>query len=53
MEIFGSYMTDEHTLPGEAVRICALDTFVALHGGHHHLPRLLHLRRDSRTTAPP
>ena len=30
MEIFGSYMSDEHTLPGEAVRICALDTFVAL-----------------------
>ena len=29
MEIFGSYMSDEHTLTGEAVRICALDTFVA------------------------
>ena len=27
MEIFGSYMSDEHTLPGEAVRICVLDTF--------------------------
>ena len=27
MEIFGSYMSEEHTLPGEAVRICALDTF--------------------------
>ena len=33
MEIFGSYMTKEHTLPGEAVRICALDTFVALLSG--------------------
>lgn len=32
MEIFGSYMTKEHTLPGEAV-ICALDTFVALMSG--------------------
>ena len=33
MEIFGSYMSDEHTLPGEAVRICALDTFVAVSAG--------------------
>lgn len=33
MEIFGSYMNDEHTLTGEAVRICALDTFVALMAG--------------------
>ena len=33
MEIFGSYMSGEHTLPGEAVRICALDTFVALMAG--------------------
>ncbi|MBQ6206295.1 MAG: sodium-dependent transporter [Oscillospiraceae bacterium] len=33
MEIFGSYMSDEHTLPGEAARICALDTFVALMAG--------------------
>ena len=33
MEIFGSYMSDEHALPGEAVRICALDTFVALMAG--------------------
>lgn len=30
MEIFGSYMSKEHTLVGESVRICALDTFVAL-----------------------
>ena len=29
MEIFGSYMSDDHTLAGESIRICALDTFVA------------------------
>lgn len=33
MEIFGSYITKEHTLMGEAVRICALDTFVAIMAG--------------------
>ena len=33
LEIFGSYMTKEHTLTGEAVRVCALDTFVALISG--------------------
>ena len=33
MEIFGSYMSEEHRLAGEAVRICALDTFVALMAG--------------------
>ena len=33
MEIFGSYMTKEHTLTSESVRICALDTFVALMSG--------------------
>ena len=33
MEILGSYMSDSHSLPGEAVRICALDTFVALMAG--------------------
>ncbi len=33
MEIFGSYISREHTLPGEAARICALDTFVALMAG--------------------
>lgn len=33
MEIFGSYMSDSHTLGGEALRICALDTFVALMSG--------------------
>ncbi|MGN0772519.1 MAG: sodium-dependent transporter [Candidatus Ventricola sp.] len=33
MEIFGSYMTRKNTLAGEAVRICLLDTFVALMSG--------------------
>lgn len=33
MEIFGSYMSKEHSLTGEAVRICGLDTFVALMAG--------------------
>ena len=33
MEIFGSYMTRENTLTGEAVRICLLDIFVALMSG--------------------
>ena len=33
MEIFGSYMRDDPTLPAEAVRICALATFVALMAG--------------------
>ncbi|MGN0838279.1 MAG: sodium-dependent transporter [Pyramidobacter sp.] len=33
IEIFGSYMSDENTLAGEAVRITALDTFVAFMAG--------------------
>ena len=33
MEIFGSYMSKEHSLTGEAVRICCLDTFVAFMSG--------------------
>ena len=33
MEIFGSYMSKDHSLAGEAVRICVLDTFVALVSG--------------------
>ena len=33
MEIFGSYMSREHTLAGESVRICILDTFVAIVSG--------------------
>ena len=33
MEIFGSYMSKENTLAGESIRICCLDTFVALMSG--------------------
>ena len=33
MEIFGSYMSNDNTLAGEGVRICALDTFVAIMAG--------------------
>jgi len=33
MEIFGSYMTKERTLGGEAIQICTLDTFVAIMSG--------------------
>ncbi len=33
MEIFGSYMSKANTLASEAVRICGLDTFVALMAG--------------------
>ena len=33
IEIFGSYMSNEYTLLGEAAKICALDTFVALISG--------------------
>ena len=33
LEIFGSYMSRENTLTGEAVQICALDTFVAIMAG--------------------
>ena len=33
IEIFGSYMSDDFTLTGEAVRITALDTFVAVLSG--------------------
>ena len=33
MEIFGSYMSKAQRLPGEAVRICILDTFVAISSG--------------------
>lgn len=33
MEIFGSYMTKDNSLPGESIRICALDTFVAIMSG--------------------
>lgn len=33
MQIFGSYMKKDHTLAGESVRICILDTFVAIMSG--------------------
>ncbi|MBR3865100.1 MAG: sodium-dependent transporter [Clostridia bacterium] len=33
MQIFGSYMSDERTIVSESVRICALDTFVAVSAG--------------------
>lgn len=33
MEVFGSYMKRDHSLTSEAVRICSLDTFVALMAG--------------------
>ena len=33
MEIFGSYMPKDYSLGGESLRICALDTFVALVAG--------------------
>lgn len=33
MEIFGSYMNREHTLAGESIRICILDTLVAFFSG--------------------
>ena len=33
MEIFGSYMSKEHTLAGEGAKICILDTFVAVMSG--------------------
>ena len=33
MEIFGSYMSKKHPLGGEAIRICGLDTFVAIMAG--------------------
>ena len=33
MEIFGSYMSKNNTLAGESIRICCLDTFVALMSG--------------------
>lgn len=33
MEIFGTYMSKDHTLVSESIRICALDTFVAFSSG--------------------
>ena len=33
MEIFGSYMSEDYTLVSEGIKICALDTFVAIISG--------------------
>lgn len=33
MEIFGSYMSKDNTLAGEGIKICGLDTFVAIMAG--------------------
>ncbi len=33
LEIFGSYMSEDNSLAGESVRICFLDTFVAIISG--------------------
>ena len=33
MEIFGSYMSRDNTLAGESLRVCGLDTFVAMMSG--------------------
>ena len=33
LEIFGSFMSKEHKLTGEAIKICCLDTFVAIMAG--------------------
>ncbi len=33
MEIFGSYMSDKRSITGESLRICVLDTFVAVMSG--------------------
>ena len=52
MEIFGSYIGKERSLTGEALRICGLDTAVAIIAGPHHLPRLLRLRGAARPAAP-
>ena len=33
IEVFGTYMSKDHSLLGESIRICALDTFVAIISG--------------------
>ncbi len=48
MEIFGSYMNKDRTLYGEAVQICALDTFVAIVAGLIIFPALLFIWRSAR-----
>ena len=44
MEIFGSYMSKDHTLPGESIKICALDTFVAIMAGLIIFPACFFIR---------
>ena len=46
IEILGSYMSDEHTLLSESVKICALDTAYL---GTYNFPRLLQLRGKARS----
>ena len=41
MEIFGSYMSKDHGLAGEALRISILDTFVAIMSGLIIFPSML------------
>ena len=38
MEIFGSYMSDKFSIGGESIRICSLDTLVALIAGFIIMP---------------
>ena len=38
MEIFGSYMSDKFSIGGESIRICSLDTLVALMAGFIIMP---------------
>lgn len=51
MEIFGSYMSSDYSLGGEAIRICSLDTFVALMSGLIIFPACFSY--DVETTAGP
>ena len=48
MEIFGSYMSKDHTLPSESIKICALDTFVAIMAGLIIFPACFFIRCSAR-----
>lgn len=52
MQIFGSYMSKEHTLAGESSRICVLDTFVALMSGMIIFPACFAYNVDVNTGPP-
>ena len=52
MQIFGSYMSEEHTLLGESIRIAALDTFVAFTAGLIIFPACFAYGVDT-TSGPP